>query len=184
MPADAFLCLSAAHAAHHKAADGLYIAADGGEARHLVEVLGEGQQAVLEGPHAKGTMQSWRDGKELVGARKIKNPVTLELVFQFMAELKRWIDGEGGKVVVDHAGRDRRDRGQEYDVRAPESPHRLKREDWPKLAKIIQAIDLNDEKLQHYDRWMESFIEVVPPEEGGNVIYLEGKTSQTSQNPR
>ena len=144
-----------------------------GDKRHLVEVLGEGQQAVIEGPHAKGAMQSWRDGKGLVNftVGPIK-PILIERkhVFEFFSKLKEMIDEEGGTIEGEFRRRER-DRGQAYDIKSPGSD--LRANDLGLLKRAIEAIDINDERLAGYDQWLALYVAICAACGGAMDFYQE-----------
>jgi hypothetical protein len=74
-----------------------------GDEKHLVEILGHGQQAVIEGPHAKGAMHRWRGGKGLTdiknGEISPNNLITIEKIVRFFQLLTKAIEERGGNVI-------------------------------------------------------------------------------------
>lgn len=61
-----------------------------------VEVLGNGQQVVAEGPHAKGALHYWQDGIGLIEGYQTMadNLQTIESIDQMMVQLRNFIDGD------------------------------------------------------------------------------------------
>ena len=133
-----------------------------GDKVHLFEILGHGQQAVLEGPHAKGAMQRWRDGKGLVEAEKekrdIQNPVTVETARELIAFMRDQVLRRGGTIVTEKAGGKRAGHDEQYEITSPLSPHRAK--DLNLLKRAIEAIDINHESLTTYDAWLPLYLAI------------------------
>lgn len=137
---------------------------DEGGDKQLLEVLGEGQQTVIEGPHASGAMHYWRDGEglaerskeELEAAQCIDDGDILRLTMALAADVKE----RGGEVLVELRGGKPRDPKKEFDIDSQTSPHLLPPDKRDVLTKAIHAIDINDDRLASYDEWFKLYLAI------------------------
>jgi hypothetical protein len=68
--------------------------------QHLVEVLGYGQQYVINGMHPSGVAYEWRPKRDLITYKSSAlTPVTAEKIADFMAVLEQDIIDRGWKIV-------------------------------------------------------------------------------------
>jgi len=115
-----------------------------GDEVHLIEILGLGQQAVIEGPHAKGAMHRWRGDKGLAdlkrGDVRPEQLISVEHVTKFMQAIRAGVQEQGGEIVRGTSGATR-DRSAEHDIASPDNPHRIKEDELPRLTRCMQAID-------------------------------------------
>jgi hypothetical protein len=63
------------------------------EQKAAIEILGDGQQVVIEGPHAKGAIHYWQDGIGLIEGfdRMRSNLKTIDDFDYLMLHLKEWV---------------------------------------------------------------------------------------------
>jgi hypothetical protein len=141
------------------------------EQKQLVEVLGTGQQVVLEGPHAKGAMHYWEGDRELVDHLDEIPEITSEMVSAFYMELNWLATAAFGytkyKLSLPSGGGNR---GVAVKV-APDSAHVAS--DKKMLAKAIHAIDINDPSLDSYDAWCLLFRAMWAACGGDRTFYIE-----------
>jgi hypothetical protein len=139
-----------------------------GDEVNAVEILGMGQQVVIEGPHAKGAMHYWLNG---IGLRDIveqvdgkwqltvnANPVTTDHSLQLTMSLARWVNGQaedGWKVHISGKGGagNWRESLTAEDIDSPASSHRIDKKEFDLLARAMQAINLDDPSID-YDRFV------------------------------
>jgi Family of unknown function (DUF5906) len=68
--------------------------------KHAVEILGIGQQCVVEGPYSKGGIYEWREGEGPCECGQDNlTEITLERVDQFFSALAALIERKGGTIV-------------------------------------------------------------------------------------
>lgn len=115
----------------------------------VLEYLGDGQQVVQEGPHAKGDMHYWASGWDLVQAVTygMLPEVTVEMVNAAFVELAKWCDDNGYERVKASLPT-ARDNATAFRTTDLTSPHIEADRDL--LARAIQAIDL-DADIMDYD---------------------------------
>ena len=122
---------------------------------HLVEVLGRGQQTVIEGPNAKGKMHYWQNGQGLLGNEDNMPQITraqcaevLKLI-EYGAEfcLVGYTKVKGGGLA--HLVNDNR---PAFKIDDPNSE--LLAQDLEMLKAAIAKIDITDERLSDYDTWL------------------------------
>jgi P4 family phage/plasmid primase-like protien len=140
-------------------------------AEHAVEFLAQGQQVVIEGPHAKGQMYHWRNGgliqhREVLGA----NLITDDIVGSFFLALREWVEETEGLEKVRLSLPRGGNRGEAVKV-APDSAHVAS--DKEMLAKAIHAIDINDPSLDSYDTWCLLFRAMWAACGGDRAFYTE-----------
>ncbi len=122
--------------------------ADGTE--HAVEFLARGQQVVIEGPHAKGQMYSWRTSGLLQNREWLSaNLITADRVDSLFRALERWVEETEGLERVRLALPGGGNRGIAVKIE-PASIHVAS--DKEILANAIKAIDINHPSLD-YDAW-------------------------------
>jgi hypothetical protein len=115
-------------------------------------VLASGQQVIIEGPHAKGAMHYWRSGDLITHREWLKTYlVTGDHVFTTMRRLREWVDATPGLEKIKLALPTGSDRAAAVSIKDPTSPHATGNH--PLLARCVQAIDLNDDRLADYDTW-------------------------------
>jgi putative DNA primase/helicase len=140
---------------------------------NAVEILGWGQQVVIEGPHAKGAMHYWLDGVGLAdicekvdGEWKLKGKpglVTTDDALRLTTGLAKWVNGkgdEGWKILVPGKAGKLRDPSKEHQIDSPNNPHYLPLEERDLLTRAINAIDLNDDRLALYDDWFKLMLAI------------------------
>ncbi len=128
---------------------------------NAIEVLGEGQEVVIEGPHAKGAMHYWRDGKGLanltVEDAEASRAAAPEDILSLHQALFTWIkgnEGEGWKHIVSGGGgKARTEPLDTHEISSPASPLWIKNEERGLLARAMQAINLDDPRID-YDRFV------------------------------
>lgn len=144
-----------------------------GDQLYAVEFLGEGQQVIIEGPHAKGAMHYWHNDVDLLTGLKVSGsllvcPADVGLAVK---TLKEWVEREGWELVK-ASGREigARDPGAAYDINNPVSPHIAK--DRALLTQALQAIDLDDPRID-YDMFI-SLLRAACAAVSGDLDYLLG----------
>jgi hypothetical protein len=121
--------------------------------KYLTEVLGHGQQTVIEGPHASGKMHYWENGGLIEHANAIPE-VTLDETDAYVnavAEASQAMGLEKIRISLPTAS----DRAAAVRIDDLMSPHLAK--DMALLEKAIKAIDINDTRVVAYDRWLTLF---------------------------
>jgi putative DNA primase/helicase len=146
--------------------------------KHVVEFLARGQQVVIEGPHAKGAMHYWHNGGLIENVDKIPT-VTVEKVNTFFRALEDWALANG---YVKHklnlpTGSNRAAAVSITNL----SPHRAK--DIDLLARAISHIDINDPRLDDYDRWCALFRAMKAACGGDQAFYAEHILPWLLENP-
>ena len=117
--------------------------------KYLTEVLGRGQQTVIEGPHASGKMYYWENGGLIEHADEMPE-VTVDQTDAFLravAEASEAMGFEKARLSLPTA----RDHAAAVKISDLNSPHIAK--DMKLLARAIKAIDINDPRLDDYDTW-------------------------------
>ncbi len=121
-----------------------------------IELLGEGQQVVIEGPHAKGAMHYWQDDIGLIeGIDAMRdNLLTLKDVNNLIADLQRFIEADPRFELIKASlpGSSTGDRADAVSIDDLMSPHVA--EDREMLARAIAKIDINAPALSDYDSWI------------------------------
>ena len=111
------------------------------------ELLGEGQQVVTEGPHAKGAMHYWQNDVGLIeGVDAMRdNLLTAEDVDKLFVELKEFIEADPRfeLIKVSLPGSANSERADAVRIDDLMSPHVA--EDKEMLARAIAAIDIRRE---------------------------------------
>ncbi len=159
--------------------------------RPAVEVLGQGQQVVAEGPHAKGAMHYWQDGIGLIeGVEALKaNRITIHDVDLVMKALKMRISDDPDLEQVKMQLPTARDRAAAVSITALMSPHRVTGEDGMDLLKrAVEAIDLNSPLLSDYQTWI-NLLRAIKAACGGDdafftdtvLPWLEGNAGNTEK---
>ncbi|MBV9203776.1 MAG: hypothetical protein JOY83_29385, partial [Alphaproteobacteria bacterium] len=118
---------------------------DANDVRHLTEVLGRGQQTVIEGPHASGKMHYWENGG-LIEHADAMPVVNIGMVDAFLTELAAESEAMGlekTKLSLPTAS----DLAAAVRIDDLMSPHLAK--DMDLLAKSIWAIDLDDDRIEY-----------------------------------
>jgi P4 family phage/plasmid primase-like protien len=126
---------------------------------HLVELLATGQFVVIEGPHSSGAMHYWQDGKGLVEAwnagqvsryddpacvaRMLDGQKANEL-WKFLAD---WVDRTDGYELIKMSLPTASEQRDAIAINDPLSPYY--EQDEKLLAKAVQAIDLDDERMDY-----------------------------------
>lgn len=127
-----------------------------GDEVNAIEVLGKGQHVVIEGPHSKGDMQIWENGKGLVPfdvvAAAKNNLITVEDVGRMHLAISDWMKEDGGKITIIVRGGTEHDYSREaVEIVSTDNtfwihdPAEIK-----ELAVAMRAIDLNDERIDYY----------------------------------
>jgi P4 family phage/plasmid primase-like protien len=148
---------------------------------HIVELLATGQQVVIEGPHAKGSMHYWRDGKGLIEAYSAGKVNRYDLgkkgeaamldgdkAAEAMRTLRDQADAKGIEVVK-AALPTPSERRDAVPIKAPLSPHA--ESDLDLLKRAVQAIDLNHPRFDGYGEWLTLF-RAVCAACGGNMEFF------------
>jgi hypothetical protein len=119
----------------------------------IIEFLANGQQVVIEGPHAKGQMHYWRDGIGLLeGRQKLsENLITGKQVEACFKRLDDWVVEEGGQKVKLNLPTSS-DNAAAVSITSLTSPHRATDDEL--LKRAIEHIDINDDQLAGYDYWL------------------------------
>ena len=121
-------------------------------AMHAVELLAAGQKVMIEGPHASGAMYAWRDGDLNAHADWFAaNQLNSTQTDQVMNSLAEWVEQTDGleKVKLSLPSGGDVDAVSVTDIM---SPNRAM--DLDVLARCVEAIDLNCDKLADYDSWV------------------------------
>lgn len=116
---------------------------------HMVELLADGEQTVIEGPHAKGAMHYWRSGDPIENREWLKNKlITGDDIVRAMNALSTWIDATPGIEMVKAAGSSGAS-GSASAVKITDltSPHVAR--DRNVLVTCMRAIDLDDERIDY-----------------------------------
>jgi hypothetical protein len=140
--------------------------------KHIVEYLAHGQQVVIEGPHAKGTMHYWREGGLLEHrAWLADNLVNGDQVEKCMRALGEWLDDAEGLDRIKLTVPTGSSRASAIKIDDPGSPHLAS--DMDLLARAVRAIDLNDPRLDDYLTWIALVIAVKAACGGRHEFYEE-----------
>ncbi len=123
---------------------------------HIVEILGRGQQVVIEGPHAKGKMHYWLDGKGLVDSYSELVDIAAAEAWRCVTAIRTWAE-ERGFTIVRPPLPIRKDRGPSIKI-GKESP--LLSSSMDLLARCVRAIDINDDRLADYDAWIKLLVAI------------------------
>jgi hypothetical protein len=129
-----------------------YASQDHAGATHLLEVLGRGQQVLIEGPHAKGAMHYWENGGLVEHVGDIPE-ITTDQTFELIKILREEGDSQGLTMIK--AALPSRNLAAAVKIADCDSPHRAR--DLKLLARAIAAIDINDPRLVDYDTWCSLF---------------------------
>jgi len=144
---------------------GAYLDTDG--QKQLTEMLGDGQQVVAEGPHAKGKMHYWFGGTELVDHLHELPEITSEMVSAFYVELNDLSVNVFGftkhKLALPGSGNRPANK-----VADPESPHLAPDRDL--LTRALEPIDLDDPSMD-YDAFIK-LLRAICASVGGDLDYL------------
>jgi P4 family phage/plasmid primase-like protien len=125
-----------------------------GDEINAIEILGDGQQVVIEGPHAKGMMHYWLDGKgpidvtrdEILAAKLLTTNDIDHLTIYYTSSIK----SDGGEICI-ASGRAMRERPLETSkIESTDNPFYLKPADRGRLVKAMQAINLDDPQIDYY----------------------------------
>jgi putative DNA primase/helicase len=129
---------------------------------NAVEIFGLGRQVVIEGPHAKGAMHYWLDGKGLTDLTHDELRAAVQLTTQhnidLVSDLGSWIkenDWDAHTRGGGGAGGGWREAGLEAEeIMSPASSHRIDdKEELERLARAMRAIDLDDIRID-YDKFV------------------------------
>jgi P4 family phage/plasmid primase-like protien len=138
---------------------------------HVVEVLGSGQQVVIEGPHRSGKMHYWLDGKGLIDSHDQLVDIAGLEASQFVRALEQWVEEQGFTAVRPSLPASARGLAAAVKVDDPNSPHRAR--DMELLRRAIEAIDINDPKLDGYETWCSLFRAMWAACGGDRTFYAE-----------
>ena len=122
---------------------------------HAVEILGRGQQVVIEGPHAKGNMHYWLSGKGLTKSYDELVDIGEVEAWRFLNAVRQWVEEQGFVPVRMSLPNSGKASAKAFKIDDPENPNLAK--DFGLLARAIKAIDINDPKLDDYDTWCTLF---------------------------
>ncbi len=138
-----------------------------------IEILGDGQQVVIEGPHAKGAMHYWQDGIGLIEGfgTMSGNLKTVDHFDQLMLHLKQWVEEDDRFQRVTMKLPTHGERDEAISISDLMSPHAAKDKDL--LARAIAKIDINSPKLASYDRWIALFRAMKAACAGDDAFYAE-----------
>ncbi len=127
-----------------------------------LEVLGEGQQVVIEGPHAKGAMHYWENDVDPIKGldRLTSNLLVVDDIAKMMSQVRIYIEGNKrlelikAKLPSGMSG----ERATAVSIEDIASPHHVKGDNGlDLLARAVAAIDINSDKLADYDAWVTLF---------------------------
>jgi D5 N terminal like len=143
---------------------------DASGAEHAVEFLADGQQVVIEGPHAKGQMHHWRssdliENRNALGA----NLINADMVEHLFQALKGWVESTDGLERVTPALPTRGIRGPSFKI-GNNSPHVAPNVDL--LTRCVRAIDINSDRLADYDEWIRLLVAIKAACGGGRDFFL------------
>jgi AAA domain len=136
---------------------------------HVVEILGSGQQVVIEGPHAKGKMHYWLDGKGLKESHGELVDIAAEEASKFLTAVREWTEEQGFasvKLTLPTVS----DRATAVKIEDATSEHRAT--DMELLARCVRAIDINDEQLADYDAWIALLVAIKAAAGGDRDFFL------------
>ena len=148
-----------------------------------IEILGDGQQVVLEGPHAKGAMHYWQNDVGLIEGLDAlrRNQKTVDDFDALMLHLKGWIDTDDRFERVTMKLPSHGERGESIPISDLMSPHVA--DDKDMLARAIAAIDINSPKLASYDRWIDLFRAMKAACSGDDQFYAEHILPKMMEHP-
>jgi P4 family phage/plasmid primase-like protien len=134
---------------------------------HLLEILGDGQHVVIEGPHFKGAMQYWQDGGLVEHAHELPN-VDVHKCVALINAIRDDAPSMGLTVVKGslHAGGG--ERAEAHKIGNVLSPHYEGNRE--RLTRAIQHISLDDERIDY-----ETFIKIqraILAAVGGDLDYM------------
>jgi putative DNA primase/helicase len=135
-------------------------------AEHTVEVLGKGQQTVLEGPHAKGKMHYW----ETIGIAEGWDQMPAVTVDQADALIMAIVEESEklGMTKVKVSLPSLNDRPAAVSITNTDSPHLAGDRDL--LTRAIRAISLDDTSIE-YDEFV-NILRAICAAVGGDIQYL------------
>jgi hypothetical protein len=123
----------------------------------IIEVLGEGQQVVIEGPHAKGAMHYWENDVDLIKGLPsfLANPITVQDIDRTMRELREWVENDDRFELAKLSLPTTSDRAAAVSITLLNSPHYAGGEGGQELLKrAVEAIDINAPALEGYNDWV------------------------------
>jgi hypothetical protein len=137
----------------------------------LVELLGNGQQVIIEGPHKSGAMHHWRDGIGLIEGRETmrSNLVNMDRTWGMMQRLGQWIATQPGWTLRNASnslppGGD----SAAHKIRDLMSPNLSM--DFDVLAQCMAAIDLDDPQFD-YDAFI-TLLRAICAACGGDMVFF------------
>jgi len=145
-----------------------YCDPDGNEFK--VEILGKGQQYLIEGRHPSGVDYAWVDGKTplMVGADQLPK-ITFDQVFLFLRKLEEVFAFGGIKRVGPKGLSGASSSGEELPV-GPDHPDRA-----PSIEMVVDALGhlkANDPEFKSRDDW-EVFLRALKTAVGGNEDFYD-----------
>jgi hypothetical protein len=129
---------------------------DDEEKPHVVEILGFGQQVVIEGPHAKGKMHYWLNEMGLAESHGELVDISAHEASCFLAAIREWAQKQGftlAKLALPTMS----NRGPSIKI-GEESAHLAS--NMEVLAQCVRAIDINDDRLADYDSWIKLLVAI------------------------
>jgi putative DNA primase/helicase len=113
--------------------------------KHLLEIVGSGEQVVIEGPHAKGAMQYWENGGLVDHIGELPE-IDLFMCDELINTLKAEAESQGlteAKISAGHMGGN----SEAHSIGNLVSPLIEKNVD--RLTRAIQHIDLDDPRIDY-----------------------------------
>ncbi len=139
--------------------------------QHIVEVLASGQQVIIEGPHAKGSMHYWRSGDLIDNTEWLRTTQVNGLqISATMLALEAWVDQTPGMEKVKLSAPTSSDSASATKITDLMSPNVAKDRDV--LASCMRAIDLDDERID-YDTFISLLRALCAAVNGDMVFFTE-----------
>jgi putative DNA primase/helicase len=136
---------------------------------HVIEILGSGQQVVIEGPHAKGKMHYWLDEKGLAESHSELVDIAAAEASKFIAAVRGWVEEQGFtpvKLTLPTSS----GRAAAVKIGNIMSPHLATNTEL--LARCVRAIDINADCLADYGAWIRLLVAIKAACGGDHVFFL------------
>jgi putative DNA primase/helicase len=130
-----------------------------GDKVNAVEILGLGQQVVIEGPHASGAMHYWEDGRGLtdITVSDIREAKWLEIddAISLARTLTQWVKGnDSWSMHVSNTKSQGLEPLETAEIKSAANPHLVATEEkLQTLVTAMRAINLDDPSID-YDRFV------------------------------